>query len=44
MQFFLSKVADYKEVFMLFDRDEDGVLSFSELQVKIIIYQILKIS
>ena len=26
-------MADYKEVFMLFDRDEDGVLSFQELQV-----------
>ena len=29
----MFKVADYKEVFMLFDRDEDGVLSFQELQV-----------
>jgi len=28
-----QQVADYKEVFMLFDRDEDGVLSFTELQV-----------
>ena len=27
------KVAELKEVFMLFDRDEDGVLSFQELQV-----------
>ena len=27
------RVADWKEVFMLFDRDEDGVLSFQELQV-----------
>ena len=27
------QVADWKEVFMLFDRDEDGVLSFQELQV-----------
>ena len=26
-------MADWKEVFMLFDRDEDGVLSFQELQV-----------
>ena len=31
----LSKetVADLKEVFMLFDKDEDGVLSFPELEV-----------
>jgi len=31
----LSKeyLADLKEVFMLFDKDEDGVLSFSELEV-----------
>ena len=31
----LSKdlVADLKEVFMLFDKDEDGVLTFSELDV-----------
>jgi len=28
-----EQVAEYKEVFMLFDRDEDGVLSFQELQV-----------
>ena len=28
-----EKVEDCKEVFMLFDRDEDGVLSFQELQV-----------
>ena len=30
----LSKelVADFKEVFMLFDKDEDGVLTFNELQ------------
>jgi len=27
------KVAELKEVFMLFDRDEDGVLSFQELQL-----------
>ena len=27
------QIADWKEVFMLFDRDEDGVLSFQELQV-----------
>ena len=27
------KVAELKEVFMLFDRDEDGVLSIQELQV-----------
>lgn len=26
-------LADLKEVFMLFDKDEDGVLSFSELEV-----------
>ena len=26
-------MAELKEVFMLFDRDEDGVLSFQELQV-----------
>ena len=26
-------VADLKEVFMLFDKDEDGVLSFQEVQV-----------
>ena len=30
---FISQIADWKEVFMLFDRDEDGVLSFQELQV-----------
>ena len=29
----LSQVAELKEVFMLFDRDEDGVLSFQELQL-----------
>ena len=31
----LSKelVSDLKEVFMLFDKDEDGVLTFSELEV-----------
>ena len=30
----LSKetVADLKEVFMLFDKDEDGVLAFNELE------------
>jgi len=28
-----EQVAEMKEVFMLFDRDEDGVLSFQELQV-----------
>ncbi|XP_023343408.1 calmodulin-A [Eurytemora carolleeae] len=28
-----EQVAEFKEVFMLFDRDEDGVLSFQELQV-----------
>ena len=42
MQFVLVKdfwalssevVADLKEVFMLFDKDEDGVLTFSELEV-----------
>merc|ERR1711936_904799 len=26
-----EQVADYKEVFMLFDKDQDGVLSFNEL-------------
>ena len=26
-----EQVAEYKEVFMLFDKDEDGVLSFTEL-------------
>ena len=29
----ILKVAELKEVFMLFDRDEDGVLSFQELQL-----------
>ena len=31
----LSKeyLADLKEVFMLFDKDEDGVITFSELEV-----------
>jgi len=28
-----EQIADWKEAFMLFDRDEDGVLSFQELQV-----------
>merc|ERR1712083_437603 len=28
-----EQVAEYKEVFMLFDKDEDGVLSFPELAV-----------
>merc|ERR1719273_1538537 len=28
-----EQIAEYKEVFMLFDKDEDGVLSFSELEV-----------
>merc|ERR1711874_222036 len=28
-----EQVAELKEVFMLFDRDEDGVLSFQELQL-----------
>jgi len=28
-----EQIAEYKEVFMLFDKDEDGVLSFSELGV-----------
>lgn len=28
-----EQVAEYKEVFMLFDKDEDGVLSFSELNI-----------
>ena len=26
-----AQVAEYKEVFQLFDKDEDGVLSFPEL-------------
>ena len=26
-----EQVAEYKEVFMLFDKDQDGVLTFSEL-------------
>ena len=37
-------MADFKEVFMLFDKDEDGVLTFNELQqgksiLKILIFQ-----
>ena len=28
-----TQVAEYKEVFMLFDKDEDGVLTFPELNV-----------
>ena len=28
-----EQVAEYKEVFMLFDKDEDGVLSFNELNI-----------
>ena len=28
----MEQVADYKEVFMLFDKDEDGVLTFNELE------------
>ena len=28
-----EQVAEYKEVFMLFDKDEDGVLTFPELNV-----------
>ena len=28
-----EQVAEYKEVFMLFDKDEDGVLTFQELNV-----------
>jgi Ca2+-binding EF-hand superfamily protein len=28
-----DQVAEYKEVFMLFDKDEDGVLSYPELVV-----------
>ena len=28
-----EKVSEYKEVFKLFDKDEDGVLSFHELNV-----------
>jgi Ca2+-binding EF-hand superfamily protein len=38
----MVQVAEYKEVFMLFDRDEDGVLSFPELQVIFFIYSIYK--
>ena len=26
-----AQISDYKEVFQLFDKNEDGVLSFSEL-------------
>ena len=26
-----EQVADYKEVFMLFDKDQDGLLTFPEL-------------
>ena len=32
-QLSIEQVAEYKEVFMLFDKDEDGVLSFPELTV-----------
>ena len=32
-QLSVEQVAEYKEVFMLFDKDEDGVLSFPELTV-----------
>ena len=28
-----EQVAEYKEVFMLFDKDEDGVLAFHELEL-----------
>ena len=28
-----ERVAEYKEVFQLFDKDEDGVLSFTELSI-----------
>ena len=28
-----EQVSDFKEVFMLFDKDEDGVLTFPELNV-----------
>ena len=27
-----EQVSDYKELFILFDKDENGVLSFTELQ------------
>ena len=27
-----EQVAEYKEVFMLFDKDQDGVLTFTELR------------
>ena len=30
-----EQVAEYKEVFMLFDKDQDGVLSFAELGIAI---------
>ena len=30
-----EQVADFKEVFQLFDKDQDGVLSFSELSLVI---------
>ena len=26
-----SQISDFKEAFLLFDKDQDGVLSFSEL-------------
>ena len=28
-----EQVAEYKEVFMLFDKDEDGVLTYPEINV-----------
>ena len=30
-----NQISDYKEVFLLFDKNEDGVLSFTELCVAI---------
>ena len=33
-----EKVAEYKEVFQLFDKDEDGVMSFTELRVCYVVF------
>ena len=30
-----KQISDYKELFLLFDKNEDGVLSFTELGVAI---------
>ena len=35
LHFSEEQVADYKEVFLLFDKDQDGVISFSELNLVI---------